>query len=57
MIKVSIIIPIYNAASTIEKCVDSILNQDYNNYEVLLINDGSVDKSFEIIQKYKKIKR
>lgn len=57
MIKVSIIIPIYNAASTIEKCVDSILNQDYNNYEVLLINDGSVDKSFEIIQKYKKNKK
>lgn len=54
MRKVSIIIPVYNAEKTIEKCVSSILKQTYKNYEVLLIDDGSSDNSLDVIQKYKK---
>ena len=48
MIKFSIIIPIYNAEKYIEKCIYSILNQDYPNIEVILVNDGSTDNSDSI---------
>ncbi len=50
---VSIIIPVYNAEKTLKKCLDSILNQTYTKYEVILINDGSKDNSLEIMQEYK----
>ena len=43
--KVSIIVPIYNAQKTIARCIDSILNQDYTDFELLLIDDGSKDDS------------
>ena len=46
--KVSIIIPVYNAALYLQDCVNSLLNQDYTDYEILLIDDGSQDKSGEI---------
>lgn len=49
--KISIIIPIYNAEHTIEKCVTSISNQTYSNLEIILVNDGSQDRSLEIICK------
>ena len=52
MKKVSIIVPIYNAENTIEKCVESILHQTYKNIEVLLINDGSTDESASICESY-----
>lgn len=45
---ITIIIPIYNAEKSIEKCVNSIINQKYRNIEILLINDGSKDKSLDI---------
>lgn len=51
---VSIIVPIYNVEQYLEKCVCSILNQDYNNLEVILVNDGSTDKSLEICKKLQK---
>lgn len=50
--EVSIIIPIYNVEKYIEKCVDSVFRQTYENFELLLVNDGSTDRSYEIIQKY-----
>lgn len=50
--KVSIIIPVYNRESTIERCLDSILTQTYKNLEVIIINDGSTDRSGEIINAY-----
>ena len=53
--KISIIIPAYNAEKTIEKCLDSILRQTYNNLEVIVINDGSTDSTDSILQKYKEI--
>jgi glycosyltransferase involved in cell wall biosynthesis len=49
---VSVIIPIYNVEKYVEKCIDSILEQTYKNIEVILVNDGSTDRSGEIIQKY-----
>lgn len=50
--KVSIIIPIYNGEKTIEKCLNSIINQIYKNFEVLMINDGSVDNTETICKKF-----
>ena len=50
--KVSIVVPVYNAEDTIERCIDSILGQTYLNWELLIINDGSFDKTGSIIKKY-----
>lgn len=49
---ISIIVPVYNAERYINKCIDSILSQTYTNWELLLINDGSTDKSLKICQEY-----
>lgn len=54
-IDISIIVPIYNAEKTLEKCISSLLNQNYDNYEIILINDGSKDKSLMICENYSKI--
>lgn len=51
--KVSVIIPIYNSEKTINRCVNSVLNQTCKDIEVLLINDGSKDNSLEVIKKIK----
>ncbi len=59
MEKVSIVIPVYNAEKYLNECINSILNQTYANMEILLIDDGSTDKSSSICdmycQKYKDI--
>ena len=47
---VSIIIPVYNAEDFIQICIESVLNQTYQSFEILCINDGSVDQSSEIIK-------
>lgn len=47
--KISIIMPAYNAAAFIEKCVSSILKQTYKNFEIIIVNDGSKDNTLEII--------
>ena len=46
--KISIIVPVYNVEAYLERCVESILKQTYTNFELLLINDGSTDKSGEL---------
>lgn len=51
--KISIIIPVYNAEKYIEKCLDSVLNQTYKNIEIIVINDGSTDNSYDVLKKYK----
>lgn len=48
----SIIIPIYNAEKYLSKCLDSIIEQDFENYELILVNDGSTDNSLKICQEY-----
>lgn len=53
-VKVSIIVPIYNAEKYLNRCIDSILNQTLKDIEVILVNDGSRDKSLEIMQNYQK---
>ena len=52
MCKLSIIVPVYNVASYLRKCVDSLFTQDYDNCEIILVDDGSTDESREIIQEY-----
>lgn len=51
----TIIIPVYNVEKYITRCLDSILNQDFINFEVILINDGSTDNSLQICKHYKSI--
>lgn len=51
--KVSIIVPVYNAEKYITKCIDSLLNQTYNNIEIIAIDDGSTDSSYNILKSYK----
>ena len=55
---ISIIVPMYNSSSTIERCLNSLKNQSYKNIEIIVINDGSTDNSSEICRKMiKKDKR
>ena len=49
---ISIIVPIYNVEKYLEECLESILNQTYTNIEVILVNDGSTDKSKEICERF-----
>ena len=47
---ISVIITAYNAEKTIEKCLNSILDTKYNNYEIVIVNDGSTDNTEDIIE-------
>ena len=49
---VSVIIPVYNSEKFLEECFKSILNQTYDNLEIIAINDGSTDNSLKILEKY-----
>lgn len=51
-VKMSIIVPVYKAESRLELCIESVLNQTYSNIELILIDDGSPDKSGEICEEY-----
>lgn len=51
-IKISVIVPIYNVEHFLEKCVDSIISQTYKNLEIILVDDGSTDRSGEICDNY-----
>ena len=53
MSKVSIIVPVYNVEKYLRKCIDSLINQTLNDIEIICINDGSTDKSLEILKEYK----
>lgn len=52
---VSVEIPIYNAESTLRRCVDSVLEQTYRNLEIILVNDGSTDSSEKICDEYSSV--
>lgn len=49
---ISIIVPIYNAGDALNRCIDSVLNQTFHDWELLLIDDGCTDKSGEICDEY-----
>lgn len=55
MQKISVIVPVYNTEQYLKQCIDSILAQTYENLEIVLIDDGSTDKSADICDKYAKI--
>lgn len=52
MVKVSVLVPFYNSEAYIRQCINSILNQTFTDFELVLLNDGSTDKSEEIVQSY-----
>ncbi|MDM8234662.1 glycosyltransferase [Phocaeicola barnesiae] len=52
MSKISVIVPIYNSELFLSKCIESIINQTFDDFELLLINDGSTDSSKKICEKY-----
>ena len=49
---VSIIIPVYNAENTLDRCINSIRGQTFKEWEMILINDGSKDASADICERY-----
>lgn len=51
---VSIIVPVYNSQDYLRTTIDSVLNQSYQNFELILVNDGSTDASYEICKEYEK---
>ena len=50
--KVSVIIPVYNVENYLKDCLDSVVTQTYKNIEIIIIDDGSTNKSGEICKKY-----
>ena len=54
MCSISVVVPVYNCEKTLEKCLDSILNQGFSDIELIIINDGTPDDSDAICQKYLK---
>ena len=52
--KYSIIVPVYNAETYLPDAIESVLSQDFNDWELILINDGSIDKSQTICEYYQK---
>ena len=52
MEKVSVIVPVFNAEAYLRECLDSIINQTYTNLDIILVNDGSTDRSAAICEEY-----
>lgn len=51
-IKISVIVPTYNEQKYIGKCISSLLDQDYDDLDIIIVDDGSTDKTIEIVKKY-----
>lgn len=54
MVKISVIVPVYNAERHLRQCMESIVTQSFNDYEIICINDGSTDGSLDILNEYAK---
>ena len=52
MPKFSVIIPVYNVEKYIRRCITSVINQTFKDYEIIVINDGSTDNSIEIAKEF-----
>lgn len=52
--KVSVLVPVYNSEKHLRTCMDSLVNQSLDNYEIIVINNGSEDSSLEILEEYQK---
>ena len=52
MVKVSVVIPVYNVEGYLEECLDSVINQTLRDIEIICINDGSTDSSGDILDQY-----
>jgi glycosyltransferase involved in cell wall biosynthesis len=52
MVSISVIVPVYNSEKYLKQCLDSILNQTFKNFELILVDDGSTDESLKIIENY-----
>lgn len=52
MVKVSVIVPVYNGVKFIDLCANSLLQQTYHNFEIIFVNDGSTDQSYEMLKHY-----
>ena len=55
--KISIVISVFNEAGSIKNCLDSLLKQELKDYEIIVINDGSTDRTTEILQEYRNEKK
>ena len=53
---ISVIVPVYNVEKYITRCVESLTGQSFQDYEILLIDDGSTDKTDEVLRKYEEEK-
>ena len=51
---ISVVVPIYKVEKYLGKCIESILNQTYENLEIILVDDGSPDKCGDIVEEYRK---
>ena len=49
---ISFLIPVYNAETTVIECIQSIISQDFHNYEIIIVDDGSTDRSVNTLESY-----
>ena len=56
MTTISVIVPVYNTGKYLKTCLNSLVNQTFHDIEIICVNDGSTDKSAEIVQQYHNIK-
>lgn len=54
MIKISIVVPVYNVEKHIKKCIDSLLEQNFDDYEIIIVNDGTRDNSMDYVRQVQK---